>query len=347
MKTRLKGVLAVAGIAAVLLTGCVSSKKYKASQAALAQMRNDSARLAQQVSSLNENVQTLQQKNTDLQRSLDSTSTSYTTAQKNLDYYSTYFKTQQGTMSQVSDDLKNALSQAGLTNADIQQENNIIYVRLNENDIFKKNSTAVTTSGKQALDGVANVVKSHSDVNVFVADDDSASAGGAGSMSSSDNSSMGANSSDMSSDNATANAAPRRHRTHHAAARKSATASGSGGAQSSSGASSGSTASSSTESTNKGTVAHKRVHHRASSEGGMTYYSNGTKASKSKAWALKQARMGMVANSMLSNGVPKVNVSLHQPATSNPTNNNIKVVIVPAMNDFNPQTGAAAGGASK
>lgn len=53
MKTRLNVGIATAGIAVLLLAGCVSSKKYKSSQAALQQMRNDSAQLAQQVSSLN------------------------------------------------------------------------------------------------------------------------------------------------------------------------------------------------------------------------------------------------------------------------------------------------------
>jgi chemotaxis protein MotB len=186
MKTKLIGMVATAGVAAVLLTGCVSSKKYKSSQAALQQVRNDSTRLAQQVASLNENVNALQSKSTALQRTLDSTNTNCATQQKSLAYYQNYFTQQQGAMSQVSGDLKNALSQAGLANADIQEMNNVIYVRLDENDIFKKNSTAVTAKGKQALNSVAQVVKARSDVNVTVADDDSASSqGNASAMSSS------------------------------------------------------------------------------------------------------------------------------------------------------------------
>src|SRR5689334_7260931 len=116
MKTRLSLVLATAGVAVILSTGCVSSKKYKASQASLQQVRNDSARLAQQVASLNENVHSLEEKNTTLQRSLDSSSTNYANQQKNLDYYQTYFSQQQSAMTQVSDDLKGTLSQAGLSN---------------------------------------------------------------------------------------------------------------------------------------------------------------------------------------------------------------------------------------
>ncbi|HEY4208467.1 MAG TPA: hypothetical protein VGM31_16690, partial [Puia sp.] len=124
MKMRLNMGIATAGIAVVLLSGCVSSKKYKSSQAALQQMRNDSVQLAQQVASLNQNVQALQDKNNALQHSLDSSGTSYTAQQKHLSYYQDYFTQQQTSASQMSDELKSTLSQAGVSNDDIQQVNN-------------------------------------------------------------------------------------------------------------------------------------------------------------------------------------------------------------------------------
>ncbi|MBN9384061.1 MAG: hypothetical protein J0H74_25145 [Chitinophagaceae bacterium] len=315
MKTRLKGVLATAGIAAVLLTGCVSSKKYKSSQAALFQSKNDSARLAQQVTSLNSNVQALEQKNTTLQRSLDSTSSNYATQQKNLGYYQDYFNQQQSTMSQVSDQLKGALSQAGLPNEDVQQVNNIIYVRLDEDQVFKKNSATVTTSGKQALSSLAQVIKSRSDVNVFVSNGDPS--GATGSMSSSG-----------MSDDMSASAAPVHRTSHHAMAARRSMAKGTTQTQSSG--------------ERKPAVAHKKVHRNYSSEGSMTYHSTRAKTSNSRAWALKQGRMNMVANNFLQNGVPKVNLSMEQPVGGSQPGNNIKVVITPAMNDFNPQKNSSA-----
>ena len=343
---RLNVGIATASIAVVLLAGCVSSKKYKSSQAALQQMRNDSVQLAQQVASLNQSVQALQDKNNALQRSLDSSTNSYAAQQKNLGYYQDYFKQQQTNVSQMSDELKSALSQAGVTNGDVQQENNKIYVRLDENTLFKKNSATVTTSGKQALNSLAEVIKKQNDVNVFVNDGDSSA--GAGSMSSSGSTMGNATASDNTSGNATAdnmsaNPSPRRHRTHHmSGTRKSsgataskASAGNTGSADST--ASSGSTASRTTHPT------HKRAHHKYSSEGSsMTYYSNMGKSSSSRAWMLKQHRMGVVANSMLQNGIPKVNITMRQPdMNGNQQNNSIAVVIVPKMSDFNPQTGTS------
>jgi chemotaxis protein MotB len=342
MKTKLKVVLATAGIAAVLLTGCVSSKKYNSSQAALQQVRNDSANLAQQVSSLNGNVNSLQQKNATLQRSLDSTSSNYATQQKTLNYYQEYFTQQQSTMSQVSDQLKGALSQAGLANEDVQQVNNVIYVRLNEDQVFKKNSTVVTTSGKQALNGLAEVIKSRSDVNVFVSNGDSST------MQSSAATSMA--STDMN--NMPANAAPKHRSSHRGMASRKSTAKGAAPAQSDAASSSGGGAASGATAQNSGkskpAAAHKKVHRNYSSEGSMTYYSNGPKASKSKAWALKQGRMNTVANNFLQSGIPKVNLSMEQPALNgNQQNSSIKVIITPTMNDFNPQNTPSPGTGSK
>src|ERR1700753_443770 len=119
MNARLNMSFAITGTALILLTGCVSSRKYKASQAELAKARNDSAQLAQQVTSLNGNVQDLQGKNTSLQRSLDSTSQNYAAQQRSLDYYQGSFKEQQDTLTQVSEDVKNALTQAGISNGNV------------------------------------------------------------------------------------------------------------------------------------------------------------------------------------------------------------------------------------
>src|ERR1700722_2732851 len=112
MKFTLHRSLAVAGSALILLSGCVSSRKYKESQAALAKARSDSAQLAQQVASLNGNVQEMQSKNTTLQGSLDSTRNQYTEQQKSLQYYQNYYKEGQDTLAAVNQDLQSVLSQA-------------------------------------------------------------------------------------------------------------------------------------------------------------------------------------------------------------------------------------------
>lgn len=351
MKARLNVLLTTAGIGVILLTGCVSSKKYKASQASLQQVRNDSARLAQQVASLNENVHAAEEKNTALQRSLDSTSSNYTAQQKNLDYYQSYFKQQQDAMSQVGDQLKSALSQAGLSNDDVQQTNNTLYVNLDENKVFKKNSTVVTSSGKQALNSLAEVIKNRSDVNVLVSDGDSSSgqSTATGNMpSGGDNTTMSGNAADNgTAGNMSSGSTPRHRRPHHDMAARKSAASKTAHDEHTAAKSANDNVAANTPTPNKDhtTPVHKRAHRKYSSEGSTAFYS-GPKSSKNRYWALKQGRMNTVANSFLQSGVPKVNISLRQPAlNANEQNssNNIKVVITPAMNDFNPQKTASAG----
>ena len=307
-----------AGTALILLTGCVSSRKYKASQADVAKLKSDSTQQAQQIASLNGNVQDLQNRNTAYQRSLDSAGNSYAAQQKNLDYYQNYFKGQQAMMSQVSDDLKGALTQAGINNADVEQVNNTVYIRMDENELFRKNSTAITPGGKKALDNLSQVIVNRSNVHVFVANGDSSIASAPGAMPMEE-------------------PKPVHHRVHHTPAASSTAQNGAAASSSTS----SSTNSSSTASNNGTAPAHKKIHHHYSSEGSTAIY-NGP-GHVNHAWALKQARMVTVANHFLQGGANKINVSLQKPAMdgSQPSNT-IKVVFIPKMEDFNPGSNSSA-----
>jgi hypothetical protein len=296
------------------------------------------------VASLNENVHGLEQKSTTLQRSLDSTSSSCATQQKSLDYYQSYFDKQQGTMSQVSEELKGALSQAGVENGDIQQANGAIYVSLDENKVFKKNSTVVTTSGKQALNSLAQVIKNRSDaVNVVVSNGDSSTgqSSTAGTMPSSGMENATGN---ATSDNMSANPTPRHHRSkarHATASANRSNATSNDHAQNDATASANANAA--TNAKPHVAAAHKRVHKKYSSEGAMTFSSNGYNPSKNRSLALKQGRVNTVANGLLQNGVPKLNVLMQQPASNGgEQGNTIKVIITPTMSDFNPEKTSSA-----
>jgi hypothetical protein len=325
MKTRLKTSIICTGIGLISLTSCVSSKKYKASQAELAKVRSDSTQLAQQVSSLNSNVQDLQNKNNTLQQSLDAANGRTAATQKTLDYYQNYFKDQQSAVSQTSDDVKGALTQAGIANGDVQQINNSVCVRLDEDELFKKNSVAVTPGGKKALDGLAGVIKNRANMNVFVGGADSASAS---------STAMGS----MSPDNSGASMAmdkpkPRHHHAHGTAGSSGGPAAGQGSGGTS-GAGNATASSDSPGGQSSTAQPHKKAHHHYSSEGSTAIYNN--PRMHSRAQALKQARMVTVANSFLQNGVAKVNVSLQQSSMNETPDKTIRVILTPKMEDFSP-----------
>jgi outer membrane protein OmpA-like peptidoglycan-associated protein len=309
MKAMLNTVCCTAGAALILLSGCVSSKKYKASEADVAKLKTDSTQLAQQVSTLNGNVQDLQSKNTTLQGSLAKSNSSMAAQQEHLNYYQNYFKDQQNSMNQVSDDLKGALTQAGISNADVEQVNGMVYVRLDENELFKKNSNMMSPSGKKALDGLSQVIANRTNVNVVVAAGDSAMAG----------------TNTIVMDNSAAMDAPKpvHHHHHHVAATSTATTV----------AGQGSTAANTPNGT--APAPKKIVHHHYNAEGGMAM--SNMPGHHNRSWALKQGRMVTVANHFLKSGVPKINVRLQQPpADGTQPTNTIKVIFTPKMDNFNP-----------
>jgi chemotaxis protein MotB len=329
MKGRLNRSIAVGGAALILFSGCVSSRKYKTSQAELAKVRTDSAQLAQQVTSTNANLHDLQDKNAALQKSLDASNTNATAQQKSIDYYRSYFKDQQDTLTQVNQDVQSAISQAGITNGDVQQADNAVYVRLDENDLFKKNSTMITPVGQKVLDNLAQLVKNRSNVHVAVASGDSAIAWEA---TSTDNMSAG------SSMNTTAV----HHRVHHANHASAPANTGS----TTTGSSTGTTATPASASTGTQTTAapaHKKIHHHYSAEGSTAMISGGHAGNHT--WALKQGRMVKVADRFLQNGVPKINLSLQRPPMNGaPQNTAIKIIITPSMKSLNPQNSSAMAG---
>jgi hypothetical protein len=314
MKAMLNTACCTAGAALILLTGCVSNRKYKASQADVAKLRTDSTQLAQQVSTLNGNVQDLQSKNTTLQGSLDKSNSSLAAQQVNLGYYQNYFKDQQNTLNQVSDDLKGALTQAGIANADVEQVNGMVYVRLDEDELFKKNTNMVSPSGKKALDNLSQVIANRQNVNVVVAAGDSAIAG----------------TNTIAMDNNAAPAPKPMHHRRHVATMSSAA--------------NGTAANATAATTPAGTAPapKKVVHHHYNAEGSMAM--SNMPGHHNRSWALKQGRMVTVANHFLKSGVPKINVRLQQPPMDGmQPNNTIKVIFTPKMEDFNPpSTNASA-----
>jgi len=329
MRTRLSGILAIAAFALISLPSCVSSKKYKASQATLERVRQDSAQLAQQVSTCNGSLQSAQQQNASLQKSLDTKTAEYTAQQSKLDTYSGYFSKQNEAMGRLTQELKDSLQTAGLTESDMQQTNGILYVNLDENTLFKKNSTVVTKQGKQMITGLATVLKSHDDINVGVDNGYTASGG----MASADMSTSPAPSSDY-------NAAPakKHHVVKHRAAAAPAPASASGNGTPDNTSSTASAATSGT----KTATPHKHAARKYSSESTMAF-KNGMSGKEKSAWMLKAARVNTVAGSLLKEGVPRVGIIAQRPPTDGSANNGkIRVIVTHNPGEFTPPASSAS-----
>ncbi len=345
MKTRISSSVIMVFSALLLFTSCVSSKKYKASQASLQQVREDSSKLAQQVASLNQNVQSIEEKNSSLQRSLDSNTASYASQQKNLDYYQHYFDKQQTSMSQLTQEIKDALTQANVTmsESDLQQDNGIIYINLDENNVFKKNSTAVTKNGDQVLNSIATVLRGHSDVKVTV---DNAFEGTSDTSAMASQGSMSKDNSSMSADAGRSTASNKAHRkSSSSTVKRSSTPASATGADASSTAATQSASSSTDTKTSTAKSVKKSAPRKYSSESKSLTYSSNSRKRNSAAWVLKYGRANMAAKGLVHHGMPKVNIATqNEPADfeNSPQKNVLKVVVTPVMNDFTPVKGSSA-----
>jgi outer membrane murein-binding lipoprotein Lpp len=164
---RIAGAIFSAGI---LLTSCVSSKKYHKSQDEVAKLRSDSTALAQQASTLQQHLTTTEQKNADLQKSVETANNSNAGLQKNVAYYSDFAGKQSATTSEIKGELATTLAAAGIAEQDVMLNDGKIYVNIGEKSLFKGNTAMLSTKGKELVENLGQFVKTHESVDVTVAD---------------------------------------------------------------------------------------------------------------------------------------------------------------------------------
>ena len=319
MKTTTMRTVGVILSAGILLTSCVSSKKYHASQAAVAKLQADSSNLAQQVSTLNQNVSSAEQKNADLQKSIEASNSTNAGLQKNVAYYTDYAGKQTASTTAINDELKTSLAPAGLTDQDIMMADGKIYVNISEKSLFKGKTAVLTTKGKDLVNGLGQFVKSHDAVDVSVADLQMATSPEVGTESTT--TTMDANGSSTTSGNT---------------------------------ASTSKTRSSSATTDDSNTEAVKKVHHSvavhhakksapvaASGESKAVAYSSGKhkysaeRNNRAAARAIAWKRQTIVADALLKNGIPKVKVVSQLPnGELSSTQKGVQVVLVNDMDNF-------------
>jgi cell division protein FtsB len=317
MKTTTMRTVGVILSAGILLTSCVSSKKYHASQAAVAKLQADSSNLAQQVSTLNQNVSSQQQKNSELQKSIEASNSTNAGLQKNVAYYTDYAGKQTASTTAINDELKTTLAPAGITDQDIMMTDGKIYVNISEKSLFKGKTAMLTAKGKDLVNGLGQFVKSHDAVDVSVADLQMATSPEVGTDATT--TTMDANGTSTSSSNATTST-----RTSNSSATKDDSNTG----------------------VTRKTHHSVAVHHAkkvvaTSGESKAVAYSSGKhkysaeRNSRAAARAIAWKRQTIVADALLKNGIPKVKVVSQLPTGElSSTQKGVQVVLVNDMDNF-------------
>ncbi len=175
--------------AALLLSSCVATSKFKKSQSDLAASKADSARLAGQVNDLQSNVNklngqmsTLNGKNTDLENQLKAVSTDAASKgnllqqsqgqladqQKRLQQLQAILDQQKAKSEELRQKMATALSGFNSNELTVTQKNGRVYVSLQESLLFPSGSAVVNPKGKQALATLAQVLNTNPEISVNI-----------------------------------------------------------------------------------------------------------------------------------------------------------------------------------
>ncbi|HSZ35308.1 MAG TPA: OmpA family protein [Puia sp.] len=173
-------ILLLSGI--MLLGGCVSNGKYKASQQSLESVRADSARLANKVSSLESSVATLKTQIDSLNAQVSALSFKagqYSTESANKSSQLAAQQEQLIRLQALMDQQKKAIEDIRKKMADalvgftsneltVSVKNGKVYVSLQESLLFPSGSATVNSKGIQALGKLAEVLNVNTDINVDI-----------------------------------------------------------------------------------------------------------------------------------------------------------------------------------
>jgi outer membrane protein OmpA-like peptidoglycan-associated protein len=161
--------LSLAGFSLVaiglFMGSCVSKRKYMEAQTSAAERyRTDSTEWANRSNTMQQNITSLEQKNTGFQKQMDSLRTTSAEYQKRWDNFQTTYTT---STEQLHQQIHTAIDQY-VEASNVQAHNGKVYVNLPEKMLFNAGSSTLSTKGKQALDKLAEVLATNNNVEVDI-----------------------------------------------------------------------------------------------------------------------------------------------------------------------------------
>jgi len=166
-------------IITISLGSCVSSKKFKASEARVNQLQSDSSYIQNRLAECNTNVKELSDRNTSLRNanSLVEGDLKALTAEskmtiadqaKRLKRLQDMIQAQKNVMSKLKNSITDAMLNYKTDELNVYIKDGNVYVSLAEKLLFKSGSDVVDPKGKEALKSLALVINSTSDISVMI-----------------------------------------------------------------------------------------------------------------------------------------------------------------------------------
>jgi chemotaxis protein MotB len=166
-------------IVSLSFISCVSSKKFKASEARVGQLQNDNANVQNRLNDCNAKVKDLNDQKTSLlnENSLVtndlktlSTESKMTIAEqaKRLKKLQDMIQAQKDVMSRLKNSIADAMNRYKTDELNVYIKDGNVYVSLAEKLLFKSGSDVVDPKGKEALKSLAQVINNTKDIAVMI-----------------------------------------------------------------------------------------------------------------------------------------------------------------------------------
>jgi chemotaxis protein MotB len=166
-------------IISVSFSSCVSSKKFKASEARVSQLQTDKANVQNKLNECDKNVKDLNDQKTSLlnenslvQNDLKSltTESKMTIADqaRRLKSLQDMIQTQKNVMSKLKNSIADALMNYKTDELSVYTKDGNVYVSLAEKLLFKSGSDVVDPKGKEALKSLAQVLNNTNEITVMI-----------------------------------------------------------------------------------------------------------------------------------------------------------------------------------
>ena len=152
----------------LFMGSCVSKKKYMEAQTrATERYTTDSTQWATRSATMQQNISSLEQKNTDYQKQMDSLRTTSQNYQKRWETFQSTYTAQNSSTEQLHQQIHAAIDEY-VEASNVESKNGKVYINLPEKMLFASGSSNLSSKGKQALDKLAEVLASNNNVEVDI-----------------------------------------------------------------------------------------------------------------------------------------------------------------------------------
>ena len=151
-----------------IFSSCVSSKKYKAANAQITQLNEYSSQQAKQITELQNQVNTLTERNKTMTAEYSTYRTTCENTQKQLNSYKTAEAEENEKLKAIEKKVLDALANFNDKGVEVYTKDDRIYVNMEDNLLYKTGSAKLGAAGKEALGNLAMVLNDYPKLQIIV-----------------------------------------------------------------------------------------------------------------------------------------------------------------------------------